>query len=205
MIRLLGKIPHSTYLACSGGTDSMVVLDFLLRGRKSVHALYFNHGTPHGDEAEDFVKRRCESLGVPFTIGTITRDKLPRESREEYWRNQRYEFFQSFTNPIVMCHHLDDCIENWLFSALNGQPRTIPYRNRNVIRPFLLTPKSELEKWGKSKSVETIQDPSNNDVAYMRSYIRHNLVPHALAVNPGLHKVIARVVQKQYDQECATT
>ena len=39
-------------LACSGGRDSMSALEFLVRGRREVTVAYFNHSTPHGEDAE---------------------------------------------------------------------------------------------------------------------------------------------------------
>jgi tRNA(Ile)-lysidine synthase TilS/MesJ len=51
MIKLLGKIPNTVTLACSGGPDSMAALDFLMRGRKRVKVAHFDHGTEHGSKA----------------------------------------------------------------------------------------------------------------------------------------------------------
>jgi len=48
MIKVLGKIPKTEFgLACSGGVDSMAILDFLIKGRYLPHVLYFNHNTEH--------------------------------------------------------------------------------------------------------------------------------------------------------------
>lgn len=200
MIRVLGDLPKSLSVACSGGTDSMTILDFLLNGRrKDITVLYFNHGTEHGQVAEDFVRSRCKELSIKCTVGHLDRVRLANESKEEYWRNQRYRFFREVEGPIVTSHHLDDCIETWIFNSLHGKPRTIPYRNGNVIRPFLLTKKSDIESWRSRRKVEVLKDPSNADTRYMRNYIRHQLVPGAMHVNPGLHKVIARIVQSNYD------
>lgn len=201
MIRLLGAIPDRVYLACSGGTDSMVALDFLLNGRKDVHVLYFNHGTAHGADAENFVRARCKVLGLCVSVGNISRERQSGESKEEFWRNQRYDFFRKFDGPIVTSHHLDDCVETWIFTSLHGKPKTIPYRNGNVIRPFLLTKKSSLNLWRERRSVEVLEDPSNYDVSYMRNHIRHNIVPPALVVNPGLHKVVSKIVRESYNAE----
>ena len=47
MIRIIGKIPSTVTVACSGGIDSMVFVDFLLQGRRKVNLAYFNHDTQH--------------------------------------------------------------------------------------------------------------------------------------------------------------
>ena len=51
MINILGSIPKKVTVACSGGPDSMAVLDFLVKGKKDITVAHFNHGTDHGNEA----------------------------------------------------------------------------------------------------------------------------------------------------------
>jgi tRNA(Ile)-lysidine synthase TilS/MesJ len=42
-----------------------------------------------------------------------------------------------------------------------------------------------------------VEDPSNVDYKFKRNYIRWNLLPEALAVNPGLYKVIAKRIKDE--------
>ena len=61
MIKVLNGVPKGDFgLACSGGVDSMAILDFLINGRYNPHVLYFNHNTEHGDEAEKFITDYCK-------------------------------------------------------------------------------------------------------------------------------------------------
>ena len=53
MIRILGNIPNQVTVACSGGPDSMAIIDFLRKGRKGVTVAHFDHGTDHGISARD--------------------------------------------------------------------------------------------------------------------------------------------------------
>jgi tRNA(Ile)-lysidine synthase TilS/MesJ len=70
MIKVLGGIPKSEFgIACSGGVDSMAILDFLVKGRYNPHILYFNHNTEHGDEAEKFITEYCNQKNLKLTIG----------------------------------------------------------------------------------------------------------------------------------------
>jgi tRNA(Ile)-lysidine synthase TilS/MesJ len=50
MIKLLVPLPKKLTIACSGGVDSMAVVDFLKR-KHDVTIAYFNHGTKHGSIA----------------------------------------------------------------------------------------------------------------------------------------------------------
>jgi len=198
MIHLLGKIPHEVSLACSGGVDSMAVLDFLINGKKKVRVLNFNHGTAYGWGTQAYLREYCAERDLEFVTKNIKAVKGKRQSQEEFWREERYAFLRanSGDRPIITCHHLDDCVETWIFTALRGNPRVIPYENDGVIRPFLLTPKKKLEEWAERKNVLFFDDPSNCNDKYMRNLIRRHIVPRALEVNPGLRKTVAKIVAK---------
>lgn len=194
MIKVLGDIPKGEFgIACSGGIDSMAILDFLVSGRYNPHVIYFNHNTEHGHEAEKFITDYCNEKGLKLSIGRT--DLKPESNKEKIWSDLRYNFFSQFDFPIITCHHLDDCVETYLFSCLRGFQSVIPYSKSNVIRPFLLNEKSVFEKWCKQKSVPFIQDLSNDCLDYSRNRIRHQIVPEALLVNPGLKTVVKKMIK----------
>jgi tRNA(Ile)-lysidine synthase len=193
MIQIQGKLKRHLHVACSGGVDSMAVVDFLRRNHK-VTAVFFDHGTETSKEADQFLQEYYGGSDVVLLKGNIDRGKLKDESWEEYWRNERYKYFHSFEAPIITCHHLDDCVETWIFTSLNGEGRIIPFSNENVIRPFRLNRKSEFTNWCRNKNVPWIEDQSNEDTKFMRNFIRQEIVPKALIVNPGLHKVVRKKV-----------
>ena len=195
MIKLLGRLPYNPVIALSGGVDSMSVADFVSRSR-SVRCAFFHHGTSASDAASKVVKDYCNHRGWTLYQGSITKDRPTDVSPEEHWRIERYAFLDSLNEEVITAHHLDDCVETYLWSTMHGTAKVIPYQRNSVIRPFLLTPKKELVSWATRNSVPWVEDSSNSDTKYMRNYVRHNLVPHALAVNPGLAKVVAKKVEK---------
>jgi tRNA(Ile)-lysidine synthase len=187
------KVPRSVYLACSGGIDSMCILDFLRKGRKDVTLLYFNHNTPHGNEAESFVRDFAEKNGISYHIGSISLERGKSQSLEDYWRQERYNFFDNFTDaPIITAHHLNDCVETWLFGAIHGNPKLIPNRRGNYIRPYLQTSKETILHWTEKNKVEYIQDESNFENDHARNIIRNEMMDSVLKVNPGIEKVIRK-------------
>jgi len=201
MIKLLGNVPNKIAIAVSGGPDSMAALDFLSRGQRKILVLHFNHGTSHAKDAERCVYEYCVSKDIPCVVGNISRDKYKSESQEEYWRNERYSFFSNYYDfKIITCHHLDDAVETWIFTSLHGNSMLIPYKRDNFIRPFLSTRKDDFVEWCHNKDVPFVIDPSNSDETYMRNFIRYTLLPNALTVNPGLHKVVKKKVLKQYNK-----
>jgi tRNA(Ile)-lysidine synthase len=201
MIRLQGKVDRTVHVACSGGVDSMAVVDFLSRNHV-VTPMFFDHGTEASSDSLEFLLDRFERR---LRIGKITREKERDESWEEYWRNQRYSWFHSFDHPVITCHHLDDCMETWIWSSLHGEGKIIPYSNQNVVRSFRLTHKTQFTDWCRNNNVPWIEDLSNEDTRHMRNYIRKMLMPSALVVNPGLAKVIAKKVDQDYKNRLTST
>ena len=198
MFNLLGKIPTEPfYVAVSGGKDSMTILSFLRKYPKNkFELLYFNHGTEHGQEAEEFLIKFCEREKLTLNIGRISKEKPKGQSPEQFWRDQRYEFFDSFNGTIITCHHLGDVIETWIFTALRGHPKLIPHVRGKYLRPFLKVTKSQIDGWAKKNKVEYIEDPSNATLKYSRNKIRHQIVPLALTVNPGLETTLRNLLDK---------
>ncbi len=198
MFKLLGKIPEKFYVAVSGGIDSMVLLDFLLNGRHEPQGvLYFDHGTEYGKDAKAFLKGYCAAQGLDMIVGHLSNYRKKDESLEEYWRNERYKFFDDY-DCVMTAHHLDDVLEWWIFSSLHGQSKLIPYKRNNIIRPFLRVPKSKIKIWAARRNMDFVDDPSNENTKFMRNHIRHNMVEQALVVNPGLRGHLSRKVEQEY-------
>ena len=176
----------------------MAALEFLRLGKRRVHALHFDHGTEHGKEARDWVESYCESRGIPLTVGRVSGVPAKGGSVEAWWREQRYSFLEC-SSPfqlIVTAHHLNDAVENWLMTAIRGNPEVIPPQRGRFIRPFIATHKADLESWARSRGVPWLTDPTNAEEIHDRNYIRKNVVPHALTLNPGIDKVIRKKVMQ---------
>lgn len=195
MIKLLVPLPKKITIACSGGVDSMAVVDFLKR-KHEVTIAYFHHGTKHGNDARQFIANYCVDNNLPMMYGQCRTEKDPKESQEEYWRRERYDFLNG-CGPVITCHHLDDCVETFIWSSLHGTPKVIPLTRNNVLRPFLTTRKDEFKSWCLRHNVPWIEDESNQDTKYMRNYVRNVLMPQALHVNPGLHTLVKKIVESK--------
>ena len=203
MIKILGKFPTTPFhFACSGGADSMTALSFLLAGKHWPESvLYFDHGTKHGEEAYEFVRQFCENNGLIFNSSDIKRysPKQSNESQEEYWARCRNEYFKAWAPELVLtAHNLDDAVEWWVFSSLHGKGKITPFKNENVCRPFLAVSKKDFAQWRQNHPVSWVEDPSNADTHYNRNRIRHELLPIALKVNPGLYTVIRKKIELEY-------
>ena len=199
MIRIIGKIPPTVTVACSGGIDSMVFIHFLLQGRRKVNLAYFNHDTQHSHKAQKFVENFAKDNNLNLFIGRV-RGRKGKRSLEEFWRDERYDFLQRISSDYtITCHHLDDCVETWLMSSFHGQSKLIPFRrNENIYRPFLMTSKKVIKDYAQRKKVNWIQDPSNQKTNFMRNRVRHNIMPQVLIVNPGIRTMVRKKLIEIY-------
>lgn len=192
-------------IACSGGYDSMAIAHFFVKGKRKPVILHVNHSTGN-DAAQEVVQDFCSEHELEFySYNVDPANKGKKESWEEFWRNERIEAFKSVDMPVITGHNLNDAMETWMFGAMHGQPKLIPYNTNNVFRPFLLTPKEELLNYVKRHNIAWSEDKSNIDLKYARNRIRHEILPEVLEINPGFDTVIKRKYKELYENKDETT
>jgi tRNA(Ile)-lysidine synthase len=212
MFQLTHRLPKDGefHMACSGGVDSMAALNWLRRGgRVPKSILYVNHNTgEYSNKAHHLVTGYARIHNIRIDSIRIQKHKEGTGSREEYWRDQRYAFFDGIQAvdplPIVLGHHLDDCLEQYVSNKLI-RPRkafTIPYKGKhNTIRPFRTWKKSSIREYAQRWKVQFIEDPSNKDTTYTRNKIRHDVLPTLLEMNPGLYRFVAKQIMLEAKEE----
>ena len=113
----------SVIVGLSGGADSVSLLLCLLKlkehlGIKEVIGVHINHSLrPTADRDEEFSKKLCEKLNVPFYSEKIDIKGLKEElslCEEEAGRIARYQFFNKIreitgANKIATAHNKNDC------------------------------------------------------------------------------------------------
>lgn len=187
------KIPFNVGIAFSGGVDSLAVAHFLKRGKRNITLFHFNHGCEYSDKIQNECEALASALELPIVIHKNDALGAPKgESLENFWRKKRYKFLFSQDIPVITCHHLNDAVETWLFTSFNGNPKVIPYESKNVIRPFLLTPKRAFVNYCERHGLTPAHDPYNEKFHLARNFIRANIVPQVEKINPGIESVIAK-------------
>lgn len=181
-------------VAVSGGVDSVVLLDILVRqysdmavanpahGNRLVVA-HFDHGI-RGESGEDrkFVERLAEYYGLPFVfeegfLGQGASEAVARDARYAFLRRAKSE---SEARSIVLAHHEDDVFETAILNLLRGTGRKGLSSLRTtdeLYRPLLRTPKSNILSYARQHNLQWREDSTNEDDNYLRNYIRHAIMP----------------------------
>jgi tRNA(Ile)-lysidine synthase len=191
MIHLSCKIPNDVTLAVSGGPDSMALLDFCIRGKKSVRVVHVDHGTDISRQSRELVLGFCRDAKVPITIRRLDDDIDPTE---EGWRNGRLLVYKEFTRDgwVATAHHLDDVVEWYLMTALHGKTafmRPVDSHHR-LLKPLLKTPKGRLLDWCLAHDVPFVTDPTNVGTSNARAILRAEVIPSLLKIHPGFRTSI---------------
>ena len=201
MFELMNKLNwmETIGVAFSGGVDSVALTEYLISKKFNVVLFYFDHHDVNSEKERAFVLKYAHDRGLTLVCGQSVREKPVEESKEEFWRKQRYDFLHNQKMQIATGHTLNDVVEWYLFTCMHGEGHIMPYQNKNVIRPLLLTPKEDLIKYCVNHHIAWCEDASNVDVTFAaRNRIRHNILPEATKINPGLFKVIKKKLMNKW-------
>lgn len=210
-------------VAVSGGADSVALLRSLADQERDIGlvltVLHVHHGI-RGAEADadaKFVQELAEQLGLKFLrhdVDSPARAKAERESIEEAARNLRYAWFEDLLSQRVLdavatAHTLDDQAETVLMKLLRGAwteglAGIFPVLERPgglVLRPLLLTRRSEIEIWLEELNQPWREDSTNEDIDYTRNRVRHQLLPALAEYNPQIVPQLGHIATVAKDEE----
>lgn len=201
-IHFFSELPKKCYLAFSGGVDSVVLLDTLLRRNYEVTLLFVHHNTDFSDIENKFVIKTSIERNLYIAQASISPHNHKCLSLEAYWSEERNKVFQSMDLPVYTAHHLDDCVESYVMTSMQGCSKLILPRNGNVYRPMILTPKENIIAYASEKNLLYLTDPSNFDTKIsLRNKVRHNLIPHIKECFPGINKTVKKLLMKKIKEE----
>jgi len=207
------EIPRGATLAVglSGGIDSVVLLHVLLRCLRiapaRISAIHVNHQiSPHAGRWAAFCRRLCRDFGVKLRVVKV--DVTRGNSTEAAARKARYAVFAaSGADMLVLAHNRDDQAETVLLQLLRGagprglaampllRPATADLPS--VLRPLLGVPRKTIAAHAQHYRLQWVEDDSNRDPAYLRNFLRHQVMPVIESKVPGAGATLARAARHQ--------
>ncbi|GKS69771.1 tRNA(Ile)-lysidine synthase [Nitrosomonas sp. PY1] len=181
-------------IALSGGVDSMVLLDVLAifsrQMQFTLSTVHVNHGiSNNATRWSQFCCERSYDYGVSISVTYLHVRKARGVSLEASAREQRYRVFSEVSaDYVVLAHHLDDQAETLLLQllrgagirGLSGMPviRQQQQRHRaKLLRPLLNVSRHQIERYAQCNNLTWVVDESNDDTAYDRNFLRHEVLP----------------------------
>lgn len=180
-------------IGCSGGPDSMALVDMLLKIRDkyrlSLIIAHVNHNVREESiEEAEYVKKYCEEKQIVFESMVI--EEYGDDNFENEARAIRYHFFDSLVQKysasyLMTAHHGDDLIETIMMrivrgSNLNGYlgfKKIVDMGDYLIVRPLIEYTKEELEQYNFENNVKYYIDKSNSNDKYTRNRYRKYVLP----------------------------
>jgi tRNA(Ile)-lysidine synthase len=183
--------------AVSGGGDSIALLHVLGRLGPELGIELFAQGVDHGLRAEagaelDLAERLAQRLGVPFartTLALADGGNLQARAREARYAALDAARERLGARWVATAHHASDRAETVLMRILRGtSPRglaVLPAASERRLRPFIRSPKSAITQHLARHDLQFASDPSNQNPRFLRTRIRHELMPLLEGLAPG--------------------
>jgi len=160
--------------------------------------LHFHHG---GDiafrtEAEKLVTKLCADCNIAIHV-CRSKYLLESESEMRYFRRESgLEFIKNLNlqKPVylVTAHHLDDLLETRILRLIRGTGpqglRAMTMLSAPWLRPFLSATRNSIRDFAVKYQVTYLEDPSNQDVRYLRNWVRHVWLSELEKRVPGAKK-----------------
>ena len=177
-------------LAVSGGSDSLCMAYFskiyASEFKNKIHILIVNHNLrkeSHKEAAK--VKKILKKKGIRSKI-LEWKGEIPYRNIQKNARNIRYSLISDYCfnkniKYLLIAHHMDDQIENFLIrltrgsglTGLSSMSESVNYSNKlKIIRPLLTLKKRDLKYVTVNYFNTYIKDPSNKDEKFLRVRIR---------------------------------
>lgn len=196
-------------VAFSGGLDSTVLIAALAELKaagwpRRVRAYHIDHQLqPDAPAWAAHCAALSDKLGVPCENERVVVPVAEGQGVEAAARQVRYAALYGQLQPgetLLTAHHADDQLETVLLALLRGagvrglsaMPRSVAVGQGWHQRPLLEYCRADLELWAGAHVLSWVEDPTNRDPAYRRSYLRHEVVPALRATWPQAAVVFSR-------------
>ena len=201
-------------LALSGGIDSMVLADLLLKSKVEFVAAHCNFHL-RGEESdgdEMFVREFARKNGIQCFAKHFETEKYAVKngiSVEMAARELRYAWFEELRQQlgyekISVAHHADDQAETFFINLLRGAGlrglKGMLPQNGVIIRPLLWASREQIRQYAVENQIVWREDHTNAESVYLRNKIRNQLLPVFDELQPearqGLYKSLEHLASE---------
>ena len=184
-------IKEKSIVCCSGGIDSVVLVNLMLSMSKNFVVAHcnFNLRGDESNEDQEFVRKLCDKYSLEFFTKSFNTKKIKQDSNKSIQmiaRDLRYDFFEELSsklniNYILTAHHLNDSLESFIINISRGSGLDgligIPENNNKIIRPLIGFQKNKIVDYAKTNNLKWREDSSNKNNSYLRNKIRNSIIP----------------------------
>lgn len=204
------KKDDTLIIAASGGIDSMVLLDLVMKHhkREKIIIAHFDHCLrgAESDGDRESIAKFCEKNNLTFESEKLDIAKLAKEEKksiENTARTYRYEFLARIAKKygakyIFTAHHSDDRIETAIFNLIRGAKlggiHALSDRSGKILRPLLNISKEEIRAYAGENNILFREDSTNTDTDYQRNYLRHEILPKFETINPEYRRALSNFI-----------
>jgi tRNA(Ile)-lysidine synthase len=200
---------ETVVVACSGGPDSTALVDALARLAPPrdlrLHVAHVDHGLRQGSAAEALgVEAIAAARSLPFHALRV--DVAPGASLQDRARTARHGALRALAaeldaTALALGHTADDQAETVLMRALSGATpralRAMSPRDGMLARPLLGVWRAQTSAYCAALSLPVVDDPSNADPRFLRSRVRHELLPALEEVFPAARRRLVALAEHQ--------
>jgi tRNA(Ile)-lysidine synthase len=200
-------------VAVSGGADSVFLLHALRELGFKLSVIHIEHGIRGAASIADaeFVEQLARTFELPFHL---RRADVPaiNGNLEEAARKVRQSFYADLiasgaVDRLATGHTRSDQAETVLYRILRGSGLTglsgiLPVTIEGVVRPLLEIDRTEIEAWLRERGIAWKEDETNQDRAYARNRLRHQILPLLRErFNPQLDVALSNLAKLARDEE----
>jgi tRNA(Ile)-lysidine synthase len=185
-------------VAVSGGIDSMVLADLLLKLHFQIAVLHCNFQLRSYESDADaiLVQNWTQINKLDFFTKKFETTLFAAENNVSIQmaaRDLRYDWFEEIRaknqyDYIATAHHLEDQLETFIINLSRGTGLDgllgIPQLHRNIVRPLSKFSKEQIQQYAAKQAIVWREDASNASDKYLRNKIRHHIVPTLKSLNP---------------------
>jgi tRNA(Ile)-lysidine synthase len=179
---------NQTFIAAiSGGVDSMVLLNLLVKNKDKhgwkIVVAHIDHGIRQDSILDkQLVEATAKQASLMFESVSLG---LGEGASEDLARGKRYGFLEELkekhsASSVITAHHEDDLLETAILNLIRGTGRkglTSLISNPDRLRPLIKYSKPEIVEFATVQDIKWREDSTNSDTNYLRNYIRLEVMP----------------------------